>query len=43
VGFAAGLLAEAILVSAFLVEDGPRISPEALAFAEALGSDSDPV
>ncbi|MDG1400339.1 MAG: hypothetical protein P8K76_03020 [Candidatus Binatia bacterium] len=43
VGFAASLLAEAILVAAFLVEDGPRISPEALAFAEALGSDSDPV
>jgi hypothetical protein len=43
VGLMAGLVAEAMLVAALLAQDGPRISAEALAFAETLGPDSDPV
>ena len=42
VGGLASLIAEAMLVGALLAEDGPRVSAEALALAEAMDADQEP-
>ena len=41
-GGLASLIAEAMLVGALLAEDGPRVSAEALALAEAMDADQEP-
>ncbi len=41
-GELASLIAEAMLVGALLAEDGPRVSAEALALAEAMDADQEP-
>ena len=43
VGLVAECLSEAMLVGALLAADGPRISPEALAFAEAMDSEPEEI